>query len=142
MKYFILDRRGVPKEATLEEWASWFEGGKRIVKHTYVMGVVLVSTIFLGMDHGFGYSERPVLWETMIFPLDKDQEYQWRYTSKRSAVIGHEEAVKLAKRKFMWFPINEEQGSVVIKMVGQNPYVVGVAFAIVAVITILALRAK
>jgi hypothetical protein len=55
-----------------------------------------VSTIFLGLDHGFGFSKDPILFETMIFggPLSEDQ---WRYSSYAQAEQGHAEAVTAAR---------------------------------------------
>jgi hypothetical protein len=47
-----------------------------------------VSTVWLGLDHGFG-SGPPVIFETMVFggPLDQEME---RYCTWESAVTGHE----------------------------------------------------
>lgn len=49
---------------------------------------VLVSTIWLAMDHSFGYGE-PIHWETMVFGGEMDG-YQERYTSEEEALAGHE----------------------------------------------------
>lgn len=77
----------------VHKWAIWFGAAGRVVKQTMV-GKVEVSTVFLGIDHGFG--GRPVLWETMIFG-GIHNHYQRRYISRKAAVAGHKEAVKLAK---------------------------------------------
>ncbi len=86
-------------------WGVWF--GEERLKHaitTIVQDVpkICVSTIFLGIDHGFdlGREEtyRPVLWETMIYQGNHFWDDQWRYHDYVEAVIGHAEAVNYAKQ--------------------------------------------
>jgi hypothetical protein len=57
---------------------------------------VRVSTVFLGLDHGYG-SSKPVLWETMIFGGQNDQAYQERYASYEQALEGHQKAINFIK---------------------------------------------
>ena len=88
------------KVVDLMTQAKWFEDKKspgRITEQTYI-GKVLVSTVFLGIDHSFG-GKVPILWETMIFESKKKalQEYQVRYSSLKEAKKGHKYAVKFAK---------------------------------------------
>lgn len=94
---YILDEEGNPKPATLHEWASWFETAERRVADTKV-GETHISTVFLGLDHSFGQSQKPLLWETMIFGGEHDG-YQERYTSRADAEAGHAHAVSLAQAK-------------------------------------------
>jgi hypothetical protein len=49
-----------------------------------------VSTVWLGLDHSFGYGP-PLIFETMIFPADGkfDELYQDRYTTMQQAREGH-----------------------------------------------------
>lgn len=70
-------------------WARWFASADRHVAFDRVGGVE-ISTVFLGLDHGFGLSPRPILFETMIFggPFDEEQR---RYTSWADAEVGHRE---------------------------------------------------
>lgn len=59
---------------------------------------ILVSTVWLGMNHSF-HPEHPVLiFETMIFGnLNEDgDEYQERYTTEEEALAGHQRAVRIA----------------------------------------------
>lgn len=84
---YILDDKGEPvglpcnddyttDDLVLIRWGKFFEkiGLRRVARETVCAGVD-VSTVFLGMDHGWGDGP-PVLWETMIFgdghPLDQD----------------------------------------------------------------------
>lgn len=57
-----------------------------------------VSTIWTGIDHSHGLGMFPVIWETMIFPRNKNGRlWQVRYASKRGAYKGHREAVRKLK---------------------------------------------
>lgn len=80
--------RVVPVEG-LGEWAQWFETANRHVRKD-VMADVTVSTVFLGLDYGFG---GPPRWfETMVFGGHYDQA-QERYETQAEAIAGHEEWV-------------------------------------------------
>lgn len=72
-EHYILEGK-VIKEATLMEWAQWMEtpGVRRVDKTTY--GDVEVSTVFLGLDHRFVDEGEPILFETMIFGGELDEE--------------------------------------------------------------------
>lgn len=79
----------------VREWGAWFEDvSKRRVDQTIKDGV-RISTVFLGIDHGFGFGVAPLLFETMIFGGEHDMD-QWRYASWEAAVEGHEYAVRIA----------------------------------------------
>jgi hypothetical protein len=94
MKYILKDGVPVP-EPNIFAWAKWFEkDDSRQVAFTQVGGV-MISTVFLGIDHSFGDGV-PVLFETMIFGGVHD-EYQERYHTLEEAMIGHEKAVSLVK---------------------------------------------
>jgi len=66
----------------------------RVVEKTKV-GDVEVSTVFIGLDHGWGEGP-PILFETMIFGGKHDQ-FQERYPTWDEAVAGHEAAVRMVK---------------------------------------------
>lgn len=82
------------------EWRAWWQiarteldgiqFGKRVL-----IAPVKVSTVFLGVDHGYDTKE-PILFETMIFggPCDG---FQWRYSCRDCARLGHQTAVDMAK---------------------------------------------
>ena len=104
-KHWILDEEGIPKEASLEEWAIWFETDARFLAK-YERDGYMISTVFLGIDH--------ILFETMVFD---DQRWEKpgdagnsiadmgaemcceRYSTKDDALIGHERHVKELDRK-------------------------------------------
>lgn len=71
LHHWILDEHGQPIPATMAQWCMMYETpGSRIVKQEWI-GNVRISTIFMGLDHGFG-SAIPILWETMTFSNRKD----------------------------------------------------------------------
>lgn len=85
-RHFVLrDRKIVP--ATLMEWAQWFEAGNRKIARTELGPRGVVSTVFLGLDHGSGNGP-PILFETLVFggPLDDEME---RYSTLEEAEAGH-----------------------------------------------------
>jgi hypothetical protein len=61
---------------------------------------VKVSTVFLGMDFNH-LGGPPVLWETMIFGLGGEFDYQKRYTSLEDALNGHQRALTYARDKLL-----------------------------------------
>jgi hypothetical protein len=85
MKYILdKDRNVVPVDDVLT-WGHWFDKHRkeRIVEQTYV-GKVKISTVFLGLDHNFmGLSQKPVVFETMVFgeggtELETERCSTWR----------------------------------------------------------------
>ena len=68
------------------EWARWFEGKDRKVARDEI-GSVVVSTVFLGLDHSWAPGP-PLLFETMIFGGEHD-EYQDRCSTWDEAELMH-----------------------------------------------------
>lgn len=56
---------------------------------------VMVSTVWLGLDHGWGNYE-PIIFETMIFGGDFDQ-WQDRYATEAEAIAGHAAALAMVQ---------------------------------------------
>lgn len=87
---------------SFEEWAVTFEDtAARIVAKTTISGK-FVSTVWLGLDHRFSGDGPPLIFETMIFPADDNdeiddfgEEYCERYATKEEAVRGHWRAVEM-----------------------------------------------
>ena len=89
MRYALLDPHTKQLRFTddVREWGRAFEDmDARIVDRMQVSDEALVSTVFLGLDHGFGGT--PLWFETMVFggPLDQETE---RYTTYEAAETGH-----------------------------------------------------
>lgn len=104
--FYILDANNNPVPSTVEGWGEWSKNwARKVVGRTYLnadwdnpAGEVNISTVFLGMDHGWGEG-LPVLWETIIFEGEHDQ-YQERYTSLADAKAGHQKAIELVQSSF------------------------------------------
>lgn len=75
MKYTLKNKIAYPCDDLLE-WGKFMESGDRIVAKTQI-DEVLVSTVFLGLDHNFGPGE-PLLFETMIFTEDSSGEISFK----------------------------------------------------------------
>jgi hypothetical protein len=94
MKHYILDSEKRPVETDLMTWARWFEHfPNRRVNITVIKPNIEVSTVFLGIDHRFGYQGPPLLFESMVFVNGESIDCQ-RYSSWDDAVTGHEMFVK------------------------------------------------
>jgi hypothetical protein len=103
---YRLNPEGEPvPEPDLIAWARWLETSHRQIALDTIAGV-LVSTVFLGLDHAFG-GATPILWETMIFG-GEHHEYQERYTSREDAIAGHAKAVALVKEEMQDPPVLPE----------------------------------
>ena len=93
--WYKLDKENNPMICdAFQDYLKWEEENvnqKKVKQDT--IGEILVSTVFLSLDHSFG-GEKPLLWETMIFGGEHDQ-YQDRYSSYEDALKGHQQALDL-----------------------------------------------
>jgi len=74
-EHYILDENHNAVPADLMTWARSLENSEaRRVAQTYI-GIAMVSTVFLGLDHSF-WEGPPLLFETMVFggACDGDME--------------------------------------------------------------------
>jgi hypothetical protein len=99
IKHYLLDENKQPYEVSFEEGLKVYEDPEmKIVQQDLLDNGVLVSTVFLGLDHAHytdyleNANQKPVLFETMIFKGVHDG-YQKRYTSYKDALKGHFEAL-------------------------------------------------
>lgn len=104
------DRQGNP--LTIDQYLAMFEGSaedfwryKRVAETT-VGKFLWVSTVWLGIDHGYRLSAdednyRPLIFETMIFAKwDYSELGVWRYSTEAQALAGHDQAVARAREKY------------------------------------------
>lgn len=87
---YTLDENGEPVPCDdILKWSEWY-GADRTVANDVIDNLVIVSTVFLGIDHSFSRDGAPLLWETRVFegPLDGETH---RYTSHEAALSGHAE---------------------------------------------------
>jgi hypothetical protein len=104
VKYYILKDRVAVPVSSVKEWADFYENQKlrRIRFNTIKKYDIDISTVFLGLDHGYpqwaGHTEnyKPQIFETMIF-WEKHELNNWcdRYSTWDEAVKGHREAIRL-----------------------------------------------
>jgi len=96
MFYFNLDENNNPIACELKDWSDLYETKdgqeRRRVGWDEVNGYE-VSTVFLGLDHGHGFTGRPLLFETMIFGKGDGDGYQTRCSTWNEAIEMHKEAI-------------------------------------------------
>lgn len=88
------------KSISMAEWAWLFQDKNyQVVVQTRKRGI-MVSTVWLGLDHGFSYREPhvPIIFETMIFGgwFSDGNEWQVRYATLDQAIAGHRQACAFA----------------------------------------------
>lgn len=89
--YYILENQKLKRTNDILEWGQWMEEASRTIAISE-FGNVHISTVFLGIDHGFSFSDKeplknPIIFETMIF--DQSQ-FTMRYRTIGAALDGHE----------------------------------------------------
>lgn len=81
------------------EFSEWFHTADRTVGRTRI-GNLLVSTVFLGIDHSFGPVGKPILFETMAFIYGETHRqaphdvYQKRFATWSGAERHHKRLVQ------------------------------------------------
>jgi len=95
MNMFILKGHEAIMCDNIIEWGMYYKAANRHVDQTEI-GEARISTVFLGMDHGF--DGQVLLFETMIFGGEHDM-YCERYKTWDEAVEGHAKACKMVSLK-------------------------------------------
>lgn len=85
--YILVDRVPVIENDTPRWVDFWKQDWLRRVAITR-LDVGVVSTVFLGLDHAFGTSDVPILFETMVFYND-GSDHTYRYATWDEALEGH-----------------------------------------------------
>lgn len=100
--YVLDDNDNVVKEPDILKWGRFFENqrDRRIVKqeHFGTAKEIMVSTVFLGMDHGW-HSRQPILWETMVFGGSMHQEMDRCSGSREQALAMHARMVNKVRKQ-------------------------------------------
>lgn len=104
--FYFRDGRRLPANADPQAMAEWARAldRDRKVERTEARPGVIVSTVFLGTDHGWGQTNQPLLYETMVFAEDDSAELsedEWgyfisvqeRYPTEIAARAGHDQIV-------------------------------------------------
>lgn len=106
-KHYNID--GIPMSTW--EWSGYISDlDYKIIKQDR-FGPFFVSTVWLGLDHGFNWENnpeyKPLIFETMIFDDEENfkekkthelHDFQERYSTKQQAIDGHEKACLLAAK--------------------------------------------
>lgn len=92
MMYYRLDGHTITPVDDVKDWSRWFKSANRIIQRDVITGVT-VSTVFLGIDHSFGDGSKPILFKTIIFGGDHDDD-QCYYATYDEAVAGHKRIVE------------------------------------------------
>lgn len=106
--YYILNKDGTVTSTTnVLEWAEAKEAtpsiGKTKIGIKWIKPMyLLTSTVFLGVEHGYNKQGEPLLFETMVFRASGGflEIYMRRYATLEEAKVGHEEAVRWAKKNW------------------------------------------
>lgn len=86
---YILDGHTPVLISDVTVWGWWFQTTNRHVGHDFV-GRVEISTVFLGMDHGFLSGQPPVLFETLVITDGGPfEDAMMRYATWDEAEEGH-----------------------------------------------------
>jgi hypothetical protein len=109
LQYKLVGKLVVPMN-DLAEWAKWYASANRVIGNTKV-GPIEVSTVFLGLDHG--WHDKPKFFETLVFG-DRDRlvkigsrkrlfrtvlDWSRRYETWDEAEQGHKEACAWAQEQ-------------------------------------------
>ena len=85
IRYYILDENKMAVPTDLKSSAKFTDNpsNKRVAldvfhrqkKNSVGLGETRISTVFLGIDQGFGDNTEPILFETMVFAYDDDGDH-------------------------------------------------------------------
>ncbi|HEC67152.1 MAG TPA: hypothetical protein ENI23_17885 [bacterium] len=106
MHYY--DWKGKPYTGTRKEqvlkWGKDFESKKhKIIKQQTLWWGGWVSTVWLGLDHQFGFG-KPLIFESMIFFKSWSDLGMDRYSTRRGAFKGHRAMVRKWSNPLVFVP--------------------------------------
>src|ERR1700684_1996349 len=93
--FYKLDENKNAIPCSLEEWSKQREEMRKSnTKHVASDEIngKWVSTVWLGVNHSFLRKEPPLIFETMIHNIEKDEweDYEERYSTWKEAEEGHQ----------------------------------------------------
>ena len=97
-KYILEGKVAIPTDDTIAWTTNFEDSDNRRVDRTELENGIVVSTVFLGLNHNFGDGP-PLLFETMVFPSKTDgSEIDCeRYSTWEEAESGHQRMVETHK---------------------------------------------
>jgi len=90
------DRNGEPLADTAAWGVLFHDRSYQRVARTVLPSGILISTVWLGIDHNFSGNGPPIIFETMVFDSEEsltDLDV-CRYATEVEALFGHEVMVK------------------------------------------------
>lgn len=101
-KYILDDKRRPVPISDVIKWGEWMEQERRQYIYQSAHSGVMVSTVFLWLDHCWMAKAPPMLWETMIFSKrhsrkNFENKLQWRYETEEEAMRMHNIIFKTVK---------------------------------------------
>lgn len=100
MNYYNLNENKEAVPCSLEEWGALYDLDSGIDKRRVAWNEIEgyeISTVFLGLDHGYGFTKNPLIFETMIFGKGRGDGYQTRCSTWNEAKIMHKTALEWVK---------------------------------------------
>lgn len=82
-------------EMTIEQWTALLDNLEYKRVAWTKLGDVVVSTVWLGIDHNWSGAGGPVIFETMVFGGSLQE--QRRYSTEAEALDGHADVVELVR---------------------------------------------
>lgn len=96
----IYDKEGRPID-TRTLGRLWMDRDYKVIAQEDVLtpngDMLWVSTVWLGIDHGWGESKVPIIFETMVFGEGLADKYCERYATEAQSKTGHERVVAALK---------------------------------------------
>lgn len=86
---YVLDGHEVRGVYDIREWGRAFELSKRNVMRTRLIDGSIISTVFIGIDHGMIGKRKPLLFETALLSEETPCEVVARYATWAEAEAGH-----------------------------------------------------
>lgn len=91
-------RDGTPYPPGMKGLLAWTEDSLnlnyKIIEQTELGNGCWVSTVWLGLDHNFGFVTRPLIFGSMVFHKEQPDLECWRYSTEEEAQRGHKMLVK------------------------------------------------
>lgn len=91
--FYILDGKTPMRCHDFQSWGEWMATHSRRVAHDEIDGII-VSTVFLAIDHNFHDRGPPILFETLVFVTEGETGEMLRYATWDYALLGHVRVVK------------------------------------------------
>lgn len=89
--YILNDNVVVPAE--LQAWANWI-AHNRVSVALDSIGSAFITTVFTGLDRGYGITPQPLIFESMVLGGKYNRLVQ-RYSTWDQATRGHDELVTM-----------------------------------------------